>query len=323
MHRLHSPCRMAQPGCSALRIVRRSGATGSVLSFRGQRFVPRMLTPCMEARIRDVRYEWRRPRKRWIPTDKVTPMVWAVAVIVLVLIGVVAWRIWAAFNPAEFVTLTVYSPSLTRTSQGVQVTVRRVTPRPSYEVKRRMYEAGRRGPLLTKSGSDDIFIEGTVLNTTDRTLLLLTLNGAGLRLSSGEFAPLAVSMFDSAGERTYCETHAGQVELPSGTELRYTAQLSPRTLALRSPVTSTVEKGHLPEFVFSPMVFGVCRDPAPEPIEPIRFGATALGAPDEEDFYPFTESSCELAAQVSPSGKPYWISPVAPIAEGCGTTGSG
>ena len=101
------------------------------------------------------------PRRR-LPSDKVVIILPLLAVILLTLLGIVAWRVWEGFNPPDFATFEVFEPHVTGTSGRVTVTIDRVTIQPEWEAKTRLYPTGRQGPFRTRSGQRDVVIEGIV-----------------------------------------------------------------------------------------------------------------------------------------------------------------
>ena len=128
------------------------------------------------------------PRRR-LPSDKVVILLPLLAVVLLLLLGIVAWRVWQGFNPPDFATFKVFQPQVVGTSGQVTVTVDRVTIQPQWEAKTRLYPTGRQGPFRTRSGQRDVVIEGIVHNGEDENLLLLTLEYAALETESGEGSP--------------------------------------------------------------------------------------------------------------------------------------
>ena len=247
------------------------------------------------------------PRRR-LPSDKVVILLPLLAVILLTLLGIVAWRVWKGFNPPDFATFKIYEPHLTGTAGRVTVTIDRVTIQPEWEAKSRTYPTGRQGPFRTRSGQRDVVIEGVVHNGEDENLLLLTLVYAALETGSGEVR-LSVAAWAPDGERTFCEGHAGQVSLPPGDSVPYSARLAPQAHELRDPTVGDIEDGILPPLRFAGMAFGQCRQTRLELLGPVRFEASDLGRSSTEDYYPFGPPSCNFTGDIGPNGRPYWTPP--------------
>ena len=246
--------------------------------------------------------------RRLLPSDKVVILLPLLAVILLTLLGIVAWRVWKGFNPPDFATFKVFEPQLTGKSGSVTVTVDRVTIQPEWEAKTRIYPTGRQGPFRTRSGQRDVVIEGVVHNGEDGNLLLLTLEYAAFETESGEVR-LSVAAWGPGGERTFCEGHAGQVALAPGESVPYSARLAPQARELRDPTVDQIEDGVLPPWRFAGMAFGQCRQTALELLGPVRFESENLGEPAAEDYYPFGPPSCNFAGDIGPNGRPYCAPP--------------
>lgn len=246
--------------------------------------------------------------KRLLPSDKIVILLPLLAVILVTLLGIVAWRVWKGFNPPDFATFKVFEPQLTGTSGRVAITIDRVTVQPEWEAKSRTYPTGRQGPFRTRSGQRDVLIEGVVHNGENEDLLLLTLEYAALETKPGEVR-LSVAAWGPDGERTFCEGHAGQVSLAPGESVPYSARLAPQADQLRDPTVGAIEDGVLPPWRFAGMAFGRCRQTALELLVPVRFEAANLGDSVAEDYYPFGPPSCNFAGDVGPNGRRYWTPP--------------
>ena len=255
--------------------------------------------------------------RRLLPSDKVVIFLPLLAVILLSLLGIVAWRVWQGFNPPDFATFKVFEPNLTGTSGRVTVTIDRVTTQPDWEAKTRLYPTGRQGPFRSRSGQRDFVIEGIVRNGEDENLLLLTLEYAALETESGE-ARLSVAAWSPDGERTFCEGHAGQVPLAPGESVPYSARLAPQAYESRTPIVGGIEDGVLPPWRFVDMSFGVCRQTDLELLGPVRFEAANLGKSTEEDYYPFGPPSCNFTGDIGPNDRPYWVPPEGMPEADCG-----
>ena len=254
--------------------------------------------------------------RRLLPSDKVVILLPLLAVILLTLLGTVAWRVWQGFNPPDFATFKVFEPHLAGTSGRVTVTIDRVTVQPEWEAKSRTYPTGRQGPFRTRSGQRDVVIEGIVHNGEDENLLLLTLEYAALETESGEVR-LSVAAWGPDGERTFCEGHAGQVSLAPGESVPYSASVAPQSGELREPTVGEVEDGVLPPWRFAGMAYGQCRQTALELLGTVRFEAANLGEPAVEDYYPFGPPSCNFTGDIGPNGRPYWVPPGGLPETGC------
>lgn len=246
--------------------------------------------------------------RRLLPSDKVVILLPLLAIILLSLLGFVAWRVWQGFNPPDFATFKVYEPQVVGTSGRVTVTIDRVTVQPEWETKTRLYPTGRQGPFRTRSGQRDVVIEGIVHNGEDENLLLLTLEYAALQTASGEVR-LSVAAWGSDGERAFCDGHAGQVPLAPGEGVPYSARLAPQSHELRDPTVGGIEDGVLPPLGFVGMAFGQCLQTDLQLLAPVRFEASQLGESSAEDHYPFGPPSCNFAGDTGPNGRPYWVPP--------------
>ena len=245
---------------------------------------------------------------RLLPSDKIVILLPLLAVVLLALLGFVAWRVWLGFNPPDFATFRVFEPQLTSVSGDVTVTIDRVTVQPEWEAKARTYTTGRQGPFRVRSGQRDVVIEGTVHNGEDEDLLLLTLEYALLETEAGAVR-LSVAAWGPDGERMFCEGHAGQVALAPGESVPYSARLAPQAHELRDPTVNEVEDGVLPTWRFAGMAFGQCRQTDLELLGPVRFKAANLGEAAKEDYYPFGPPSCNFTGHIGPNGRPYWTPP--------------
>ena len=246
--------------------------------------------------------------RRLAPSDKVVILLPLVAVVLLTLLGVAAWRVWNGFNPPDFATFKVFEPQLTGASSGVTVTIDRVTVQPEWEVRVRTYPTGRQGSFRVRGGQRDVVIQGVVHNGGAENLLLLTLEYAALETAPGEVR-LSVAAWSPAGERIFCEGHAGQVSLAPGESVPYSARLAPQAHELRGRTVDDIEDGVLPPLRFAGMAFGECLQSELEALEPVRFDASDLGKPATEDYYPFGPPSCNFTRDVGPNGRPYWVPP--------------
>ncbi len=236
-------------------------------------------------------------------SDKINIAVPLVAIILLTLLGLAAWRVWKGFNPPDFATFKGFEPQLTGVSDRVTVTIDRVTVQPEWEAKTRTYPTGRQGRFRVRSGQRHEVIEGVVHNGGGDNLLLLTLEDDALETGRG-LVPLSAAAWGPTGERMYCDGHAGQVSLAPGEIVPYSARLAPQAHELRDRTVDDIEDGLLSPLRFAGMAFRECLQTELELLEPVRFDATDLGQSAAEDYYPFGPPSCNFTGDIGPTAGP-------------------
>jgi hypothetical protein len=253
----------------------------------------------MRQRREDFPFRNRRSPFEWA---RAYPLFALAGVVFLAVAGILGWKLATDFiGPNKFVIVEYRESDRQVTTEGVTVSIDRLTFQPAFDVRISKYLRTQGGPTL--------FIDGRIENLSGQPLAAFVpadgqQSQALLSRPGGQVSGLQVR---AVGTRR-CATGAGTASIiPPGNAMRFSIGVPMEKGSVTRWVKDSIESGLFPQLSLGGFAFSECQpDGSLGPVFSqwrVEFEADTLKEPELRDYYPF---GAPTGQTIGLNGRRYW-----------------